>query len=52
MSGEIAQQIITNLDYRANRILLPKIITDIAKFNEKDEVVLKVEKGKVVMEKI
>ena len=52
LSGEMAQQIITNLDYRANRILLPKIVTDIAKFGEKDEIVLKVEKGKVVMEKI
>ena len=52
MSGEIAQQIITNLDFRASRILLPKIVTDIAQFGEKDEVVLKVEKGKLSVEKI
>ena len=52
LSGEIAQQIITNLDFRASRILLPKIITDISQFGEKDEVVLKVEKGKLVVEKI
>jgi len=52
LSGEIAQQIITNLDFRASRILLPKIVTDISKFNEKDEVVLKVEKGKLVVEKV
>ena len=52
LSGEIAQQIITNLDFRASRILLPKIVTDISKFGEKDEVVLKVEKGKLVVEKI
>ena len=52
LSGEFAQQIITNLDFRASRILLPKIVTDIAKFDEKDEVVLKVEKGKLVVEKI
>ena len=52
LSGDIAQQIITNLDFRASRILLPKIVTDIAKFGEKDEVVLKVEKGKLVVEKI
>ena len=52
LSGEIAQQIITNLDFRAQRILLPKIATDIAKFGEKDEVVLKVEKGKLVVEKV
>ena len=52
LNNEIAQQIITNLDFRASRILLPKIVTDIAKFDEKDEVVLKVEKGKLVVEKI
>jgi len=52
LSGEIAQQIITNLDFRASRILLPKIVTDISKFGEKDEVVLKVEKGKLSVEKI
>ena len=52
LSGEMAQQIITNLDFRASRILLPKIVTDISKFGEKDEVVLKVEKGKLVVEKI
>ena len=52
LNGELAQQIITNLDFRANRILLPKIVTDITKFNEKDEVVLKVENGKLGVEKI
>ena len=52
LSGEMAQQIITNLDFRGSRILLPKIVTDIAKLNEKDEVVLKVEKGKLVVEKV
>jgi len=52
LSGEMAQQIITNLDFRAARILLPKIVTDISKFGEKDEVVLKVEKGKLVVEKV
>ena len=52
LSGEMAQQIITNLDFRGNRILLPKIVTDIAKLNDKDEVVLKVEKGKLIVEKI
>lgn len=52
LNNEMAQQIITNLDFRAARILLPKIVTDIAKFDEKDEVVLKVEKGKLVVEKV
>ena len=52
LSNEIAQQIITNLDFRGNRILLPKIVTDIAQFGDKDEIVLKVEKGKLIVEKI
>jgi len=52
LSGEIAQQIISNLDFRGDRILLPKIVTGIAGFGEKDEVVLKVEKGKITVEKI
>ncbi len=52
LNNEMAQQIITNLDFRASRILLPKIVTDISKFGENDEVVLKVEKGKLVVEKI
>lgn len=45
------QQIVTNLDFRSERILLPKIITDLAKFDEKDEVVIKAEKGKISLEK-
>ncbi|MAG91666.1 30S ribosomal protein S6--L-glutamate ligase [Candidatus Woesearchaeota archaeon] len=52
LSGEIAQQIISNLDFRGNRILLPKFVTDISKFTEKEELVLKVEKGKLVIERI
>src|SRR3989344_1576892 len=51
LSGEMATQIITNLDFRANRILLPKIATDISQFAGTDEVVVKVEKGKVFIEK-
>jgi ribosomal protein S6--L-glutamate ligase len=52
LNGEIAQQIITNLDFRGDRILLPKIATSISKMNDKDEVVLKVENGKFIVEKI
>src|SRR3989338_6910395 len=51
LSGEMATQIITNLDFRASRILLPKIATDISQFAGTDEVIVKVEKGKVIMEK-
>lgn len=46
-----AQQIITNLDFRANRILLPKIVTDITKFDDKQELILRIKKGKLVIEK-
>jgi len=45
------QQIVTNLDFRSDRILLPKLVTQITKFDEKDEFVVKVQKGKVVIEK-
>ncbi|MBS3102158.1 RimK family alpha-L-glutamate ligase [Candidatus Woesearchaeota archaeon] len=48
---EAMQQIITNLDFRSDRILLPKLVTQITKFDEKDEFVVKAEKGKVVIEK-
>ncbi|MFH1641404.1 MAG: RimK family alpha-L-glutamate ligase [Nanoarchaeota archaeon] len=41
------QNILTNLDFRANRILLPKIVTDITGFNEKEELLIKAKKGKV-----
>ena len=45
------QQIVTNLDFRSERILLPKIISNITKFDEKEDVVIKARKGKVSLEK-
>jgi len=45
------QQIITNLDLRSERILLPKVITDITKFDEKEEVVITASKDKLVIRK-
>lgn len=45
------QQLITNLDFRSERILLPKIASNIAKFGESDEVVIKAQKGKITLEK-
>jgi len=45
------QQVITNLDIRSERILLPKIITNISKFGEKEEIVIKAKKGKISLEK-
>ena len=46
------QQIVTNLDLRGERILLPKLITDMCKLTEKDEVVVKVSKDKIEIEKV
>jgi len=45
------QQIITNLDFRSNRILLPDIVTKLSKLDENQEVVIKAKKGKVSLEK-
>ena len=46
------QQIVANLDFRSERILLPKIVTDLTKFDEGDEVVIKSTKGKISLEKL
>ncbi len=46
------QQIIANLDIRTNKILLPKVVNDIAKFNEKEDVIIKVSKGKIFVERM
>ena len=45
------QQIVTNLDFRSERILLPKIISKISKFDEKEDVVIKAKNGKISVEK-
>lgn len=47
----IPHQIITTLDFRANRILLPEVVTEISKFNDKEELIIKVEEGKLIIEK-
>ncbi|MBW2993517.1 RimK family alpha-L-glutamate ligase [Candidatus Woesearchaeota archaeon] len=46
------KQVITNLDFRGERILLPKIITKEAKLTDKDEVAMTVEEGKIKLEKL
>jgi ribosomal protein S6--L-glutamate ligase len=46
------QQIVTNLDFRGERILLPKLVTDMCKFSDKNECIVKVKKGKIEIEKI
>ncbi len=45
------QEILTNLDFRGERILLPEVITKITQFNEKEEVSIKADKGKLFIEK-
>ncbi|MBW2995904.1 RimK family alpha-L-glutamate ligase [Candidatus Woesearchaeota archaeon] len=51
VGGEPAKQIITGLDFRGERVLIPEPIIKEAGFTEKDEVVMKVLKGKLVLEK-
>ena len=46
------QQIITNLDIRSNKILLPKVVNNIAKFDEKEDIIIRVDKGKIFIEKL
>ena len=50
--GAKEQQIVTNLDFRGERILLPKIVTAMCGFTDKDECVVKVKKSKIVIEKV
>ncbi len=44
---EAEQNILTNLDFRAQRILLPKIVTEITGFNDKQELLIKAKKGNI-----
>jgi ribosomal protein S6--L-glutamate ligase len=46
-----AKEIVSTLDFRGNRILLPEIMTKLSNLSEDDEVVIRVEKGKVFVEK-
>ena len=50
-AGEEPKEIITNLDFRGDKILLPELITHVTKFTESKEVVFKVSEGKLVIEK-
>jgi ribosomal protein S6--L-glutamate ligase len=43
-------ELITNLDIKGERLLLPEIITQKTEFNEEKEVVIKFKKGQVVIE--
>ena len=47
-----AKDILTNIDLRGNRILLPGFVTDLVRFSEDDEVVVRAEKGRILIEKV
>jgi len=46
------KELVLTLDFRGDKMLLPEIITNLSKFDEGDEVVVKVDKGKVILEKV
>ncbi|MBN2458370.1 RimK family alpha-L-glutamate ligase [Candidatus Woesearchaeota archaeon] len=46
------QEIIINTDMRGNRILLPELVTRICSVDDKDELVLTVSKGKIIIKKL
>ncbi len=45
------KEILASLDFRGERILLPKVVTDETKFTDKDELFIKIKKGKLNIEK-
>ena len=45
------KELVLKLDFRGEKILLPEIITNLSTFQEGDEVVVKVDKGKLIIEK-
>jgi ribosomal protein S6--L-glutamate ligase len=45
------KEIITNLSFRGDKIILPEIVNKIAKFKESDEFAVKIENGKVSFKK-
>jgi hypothetical protein len=44
------KEIITTLDFRGERILVPEVVSRITKFNERDNYTLKAQKGKLIIE--
>jgi len=49
-NGNEGQEIITNLQLRGERILLPELVTKITKFDDRKEYTVKVKKGKLEIE--
>jgi len=50
INGAAAQEVITNLQFRGERILLPEVVTKLCKFNDRKEYNLKIKKGKLEIE--
>ena len=44
------QEIITNLQFRGERIILPEFVSKITKFSDRKEYTIKAKKGKVEIE--
>jgi len=47
--AEKIKEVITELDFRGNRILLPEMVTNVTKFKEKEEFIMKLDKGKLII---
>ena len=50
--GELSQKIITHLQFRGERILLPEWVARIAKFSELKDYIVNSKKGKVEIEEM
>jgi len=46
------KELVLTLDFRGEKILLPEIITNLSKFDEGEEVIVKVDKGKLILERL
>jgi len=51
VKAEKLKEVITTLDFRGDRILLPEVVTNIGKFDEKEEVIINVDKGQLSIKK-
>ena len=50
-TNDSSQEIITNLQFRGERILLPEFITKLSQFEDRKEYTIKAKKGKIEIEK-
>ncbi len=50
-SEEESKQLITTMDIRGNRLLIPEVVSKLTKFNDKEEVVFEIKEGKLIIKK-